>query len=322
MCSLAFINIVLMGLSMSRATPDEIRKHYRGALSSLVGKLENDRTVLAAILFGSLSYDEVWVNSDIDLWIIMQDGVKEGHVTLCEDDVNIQAQRIPRGVFKRRIEGDLAGGWLDFTFSKSTLLFTKDDSVAKWYDAIDHIGTRDRSFQLLRHATFLIPSLNKAEKYFYLKKDFEYSFWWLMQVVRELASIQVLLHNEAPGREVVHQALRYNPELFNAVYTDFVNQPKTHESVKRVLDQVNRYLQERTPDLFLPLLDYLEESSEVRKLSEIDDYFRKKIQGGGLEAACEWLVGQEVIQKLSSPIHLTEKSRIEVEEPAYYYDGE
>ena len=307
---------------MSPATPDEIRKHYRDALSSLVGKLESDRTVLAAILFGSLSYDEVWVNSDVDLWIIMQDGVKEGHVTLCEDDVNIQAQRIPRNVFKRRIEGGLGGGWLDFTFSKSTLLFTKDDSVAKWYDTIDRIGTRDRAFQLLRYSAFLIPSLYKAEKYFYLKKDFEYSFWWLMQVVRELASIQVLLHNEAPGREVVHQALKYNPRLFNAIYTDFVNQPKTQESVKRVLDLVNRSLEQWAPDLFRPPLDYLSESSEVRKLSEISDYFEKKIQGGGLEAACEWLVTQEIIQKLSSPIHLTEKSRIEVEEPAYYYYGD
>lgn len=307
---------------MSSVAPDEIRKRYRGALSSLVGKLKNDRTVLAAILFGSLSYDEVWLNSDIDLWIVMQDGVKEGHVTLCEDDVNIHAQRIPRSVFKRRIEGDLAGGWLDFTFSKSKLLFTKDDSVDKWYEDIDGIGTRDRAFQLLRYSAFLIPSLYKAEKYFYLKEDFEYSFWWLMQVVRELASIQVLLHNEAPGREVVHQALKYNPRLFNAIYTDFVNQPKTRESVKRVLDLVNRSLEQWAPDLFRPLLDYLSESSEVRKLSEISDYFEKKIQGGGLEAACEWLVTQEIIQKLSSPIHLTEKSRIEVEEPAYYYDGD
>ncbi len=307
---------------MPVAERESVENRYRSALSSLVAKLENDRWVLAAILFGSLSYDEVWVNSDIDLWIIMQDGVKEGHVTLCEDDVNIQAQRVSRSVFKRRIEGDLAGGWLDFTFSNSTLLFTRDESVAKWYHAFDRIGTRDRAFQLMRYASFLIPSLNKAEKYFYLKKDFEYSFWWLMQVVRELASIQVLMHNEAPGREVVHQALKYNPQLFNAIYTDFVSQVKTRDSVKRVLDLVNDYLEKKTCDLFRPLLDYLAESSEVRKFSEISDYFQKKIQGGGLEAACEWLVRQEIIQKLSSPVHLTEKSRIEVEEPAYYYDGD
>ena len=71
-------------------------------------KTRKDRTVVAAILFGSLSYDEVWKNSDIDLWLIMEDGQKEGEVTLCEYDVNIHAQRIPRGRFKRSIEGDLA----------------------------------------------------------------------------------------------------------------------------------------------------------------------------------------------------------------------
>ncbi len=299
---------------------EEIQKRYQHALSLLVKKLERDRTVLAAILFGSLSYDEVWKNSDIDLWIIMEDGQKPGGITLCENDINIHAQRIPRSTFKRNIEGDLAGGWLDFSFSRSTLLFTKDDSVAHWYQMIDRMGARDRAFQLMRYAVFLLPSLNKAEKYFYLKEDCEYSFWWLMQVVRGLASIEVILHNDVPAREVIHQALKYNPEFFTPVYTDFVNRPKTREAVAHILGLVNHYLEEKTFDLFRPLLDYLTESGEVRALSEIDDHFQKKIQGSGLEEACEWLVQQEVIEKLSSPVHLTDKSRIKVEEPAYYYD--
>ena len=305
---------------MSDSPRQETLERYQQALSSLVEKLENDRTVVAAILFGSLSYDEVWKNSDIDLWLIMEDGQKEGDVTLCESEVNIHAQRIPRSRFKRSIEGDLAGGWLDFSFSTSTLLFTKDDSVTQWYGTINRIGSRDQALQLMRHASYLIPSLNKAEKYFYLKEDYEYSFLWLMYVVRELASIEVILHSEAPAREVIHQALTHNPQFFTAVYTDFVNQPKTRETVEHVLSQVNGYLEEKTDCLFRPLLDYLTESAEVRSLSEINDYFRKKIQGGGLEEACEWLVRQDVIEKLSNPIHLTEKSRIRVEEPAYYYD--
>ena len=307
---------------MSNAPNQETQERYRQALSSLVEKLEKDRTVVAAILFGSLSYDEVWKNSDIDLWLIMEDGQKEGEVTLCEYDVNIHAQRIPRGRFKRSIEGDLAGGWLDFSFSTSTLLFTKDDSVTQWYSTINRIGSRDQAFQLMRHASYLIPSLNKAEKYFHLKEDYEYSFLWLMYVVRELASIEVILRNEAPSREVIHQALKRNPQFFTNVYTDFVNQPKTRETVGSALDRVNAYLEEKTDRLFRPLLDYLTESAEVRSLSEINDYFQKKIQGGGLEEACEWLVRQEIIDKLSTPIHLTEKSRIKVEEPAYYYDDD
>ena len=50
----------------------------QSALASLVEKLEQDRTVIAASLFGSLSYDEVWKNSDIDMWIIMDDSQKQG----------------------------------------------------------------------------------------------------------------------------------------------------------------------------------------------------------------------------------------------------
>jgi len=305
---------------MPIAVQEEIQKRYEKALASLTEKLEQDRIVVAAILFGSLSYDEVWENSDIDMWVVVEDDQKTRSLTLTEFDINIHAQLVNRSEFKRRIEGDLTGGWLDFTFTKSTLLFTKDDSIKEWYSTIDRVGTHDQTFQLMRAATFAMPSLNKAEKYFHLKEDYAYSFYWLLQVIRNLAVIEVVSQNEAPAREVIHQALKYNPKFFNTIYTDLMNQPKTKKSIQNALDQINHYLEEKAFDLFRPLLDYLTESAEVRSLSEINDYFNKKIRGGGLEEACEWLVKKDIIEKLAGPIRLTEKSRIEFEEPAYYYD--
>lgn len=305
---------------MPIALQEEIQKRYEKALTAIVEKLEQERAVLAAIVFGSLSYDEVWEKSDIDMWVIMEDGQKRHSVTLVENDINIHAQLVPRSTFKREIEGKLTGGWLDFSFAKSTLLFTKDDAIKAWYKDIDRVGTHDQTFQLMRNAAFSIPMLNKAEKYFHLKADYAYSFWWLMQVIRGLAAIEVILQNEAPAREVIHQALKFNPEFFSAVYTDLVHQPKTKKSMQHALDLVNGYLEDKAMDLFRPVLDYLTEAGEVRALSEINEYFHKKIQGGGLEEALEWLVQKEIVEKMAIPIHLTEKSRIEVEEPAYYYD--
>lgn len=305
---------------MPIALREEILKRYETALSTLVEKLERERTVLAAILFGSLSYDEVWENSDIDMWLIVEDGQKSRSLTLVENDINIHARMIPRSTFKRDLEGKLSGGWLDFSFAKSTLLFTKDDAVKTWYKGIHHVGTHDRAFQLMRYAAFAMPLLNKAEKYFHLKADYAYSFWWLMQVVRSLAAIEVILQHQAPAREVIHQALKYNPEFFTAVYTHLIDQPKTRTSMQCALDLVNHYLEDKAPDLFRPLLDYLTETGEVRALSEINDQFHKKIQGGGLEEALEWLVQKNIVEKLAAPVHLTEKSRVELEEPAYYCD--
>ena len=51
------------------------------------------------------------------------------------------------------------------------------------------------------------PLLDKAEKWLHVKDDPHYSFVWIMYVVNQLASIEAVMNGEAPGREVIHQAL-------------------------------------------------------------------------------------------------------------------
>jgi excinuclease ABC subunit A len=46
---------------------------FREALRQFVDKIEQDEQVIAAILLGSLSYDQVWEKSDIDLKLIVHD---------------------------------------------------------------------------------------------------------------------------------------------------------------------------------------------------------------------------------------------------------
>ena len=60
---------------MSRSQ-QAVQERYRRALDALTQKLQQDRTVLAAIVYGSYSYDQVWEKSDIDLWIVMADDPK------------------------------------------------------------------------------------------------------------------------------------------------------------------------------------------------------------------------------------------------------
>jgi len=43
------------------------QQRFSAALDALVGQIQNDRSILAAILCGSLSHDVVWEKSDIDL---------------------------------------------------------------------------------------------------------------------------------------------------------------------------------------------------------------------------------------------------------------
>src|SRR6185312_9915017 len=118
---------------------------YNEALESLVGKLKQDRYVLAAILCGSLSHDQVWQKSDIDLIIVGREEKKAGReFCLVENGINVHASLIPRGKFKAMIEGQLQSSFSHSLFSKSTLLFSHDETIRTWYENIERVGERDK----------------------------------------------------------------------------------------------------------------------------------------------------------------------------------
>ncbi|NKB70820.1 MAG: hypothetical protein GKR89_27430 [Candidatus Latescibacteria bacterium] len=302
----------------------QVQERYRKALEALTEKLQQDRTVLAAIVYGSYSYDTVWEKSDIDLWIIMVDDPKvrryKDHC-LTEHGVIVHANLVPRKRFQLNIEGSRQGGWLDFTFARSTLLFSKDESIAAWYKDVEHIGSRDRDYQLLGRSTNVLATLAKAQKWYKIRKDYDYSFLWLLNVADQLASIECILNGHAPGREVIHQALTFNPDFFNAIYTDLIAHKKNARTIGAALVCIEEYLDEHMWDFYKPLLDYLEESDGMRTVSEMEEHFAQ-FQIYGFDFACEWLVTKEILQKMSSPVKLTEKSRVELQEAAYYYDGD
>src|SRR5258708_35412882 len=95
--------------------------------------------------------------------------------------------------------------------TRSTLLFSTDETIQEYYLNVRHMGSKDREMQLLKSASSILPILTKAEKWLVIKKDPTYSFFWLMYLLNGLASIEVFWHGDIPGREVIQQALVYNP---------------------------------------------------------------------------------------------------------------
>ena len=296
---------------------------YNEALESFLGKVKQDRNIIAVLLFGSLSYDQVWKKSDIDIILIGRtDKHAEREFCLVENGVNIHALLMPRNKFHSALQGSLQNSFFHSSFAKSTLLYTTDETIREHYAHIDTLGTHDRDMQLLKMASNVLYTLAKAEKWHFVKHDLEYSFLWIMYSVDSLAKIETLLHGKMTSREVVQEALRLNPLFFGAVYTDLIHCPKDEKTIGAALDQINGYLDDRLAALFGPVLDYLADAGGVRTTSELNDYFRKQAQTGSLSAVYEWLADKGILQKVPSPIRLTDKSSAAfVDEAAYYYDG-
>jgi hypothetical protein len=106
------------------------------------------------------------------------------------------------------------------------------------------------------------------------------------------------------------------------IYSELLNAKKTRRGVEAALKAIDQYVAERSAALFGPVIDHLREAGEARSCSEIEDHFKRNFDVSGVTTACEYLADQGLIGKASTPVHLTRKSNVEVQELAFFYTGE
>lgn len=290
-------------------------------MASLTEKLQKDRTVLAAVLFGSMAYDTVWEKSDLDLAVIVEESVKEASFTLYEEGISVHAFLMTRSTFRKTMEGSLLGSFWTSILPRSRLLFTKDDSLSLLWENAGAIGERDKQAQLLQAGNACIPVLTKAEKWLRVKHDLPYTAYYLLQSAAQLAWVEVIAAGENPGREMLQHALRLNPTFFQRVYLDVLHEPKTEEALGAVLSLCDTYLTERIDRCFAPLLDWLAEADGPRSVRELDAHFEHHWRTKHLDLTCDWLADKGILDRVGVPMRLTKDSRVTVDEAGYYYGG-
>ena len=300
-----------------------VERVFTAALDRLIEDVRGDRSILAAILGGSLSYDTVWAKSDIDLVLVTTDErpdlrAAEPARALYSDGVNIHVLLVPRAQFRAIAEGAVRNSFMHSFLAKGRLLYTHDPSIEALVARLGDIGARDTTFQLLRAATAALPMIYKAHKFLATRGDLDYTALWVLAAARPLAQIEVFSRRLLADREVLLHALALNPAFFRIVYTDLLNAPKTHAAVQKALDAADGYLADRAPTLFAPVLDYLAQAGDARACGEIDAHFQRHFDVDGVTTACEYLADQGLVGKASAPVKLTKKSRIEVQELAFF----
>jgi uncharacterized protein len=286
--------------------------------------VKQDRSILAAILCGSLSHDTVWKKSDIDLALVTVDDKKVGTASLALNagGVNVHAFLMPRTEFRKIVEGTVRNSFMHSLLAKGRLLYTHDETIADLCAGLHEIGERDRQVQLLSAGTQALGPIDKAHKWFVTRGDLDYAALWMLYAATPLAKIEVIGAHLLADREVIPQAMKLNPAFFQTVYADLLNAKKTRKNVQAALEAIDGYLAQRAATLFRPVLDYLREVGEARSSTEIEAHFERNFDVKGVTAACEYLADQGLIGKASTPVQLTRKSNVLVQELAFVYTGD
>ena len=296
------------------------QRAFTAALDGLIAQVKQDRSVLAAVLCGSLSHDTVWSKSDIDLLLVTIDDrkVTGSDLALNADGINVHVMLVPRAEFRKMVDGSLRNSFTHSFLTKGRLLYATDPSIETLCASLADLGRRDMQVQLLRAACFGLPSIYKAHKWFLTRGDLEYTAVWLLHAATALAQMEVISRGLLVDREVLPQAARLNPTFFRTVYSDLLNQPKTKDRVAGALTAVDEFMAQHTQAAFAPVLDHLREVGEVRGCREIEDHFQRNFGITGVITVCEYLADQGLLGKAATPVRLTKKSNVEVQELAFY----
>lgn len=305
--------------SASPSSP--IQERFTEALDQLVAEVKRDKSILAALLCGSLAHDAVWAKSDIDLLLITVDDKKteSSGVALFANGVNVHALLMSRTQFRRMAEGSLRNSFMHSFVTKGRVLYTHDVTISAVCARLKDIGERDTQIQLLQAGIQALAPVDKAHKWMITRGDLDYTALWILYAATALARIEILSARRLTDREVIPQAIQLNPAFFKIVYSDLLNTKKTIHNVQAALDAIDAYLAKHTPALFGIVLDHLREVGDTRSASDLEAHFKRNFDVEGVTGACEYLSDRGLICKVSTPIQLTKRSNISVQEMAFTY---
>ena len=208
---------------------ESTRQQFTQALDALVAQVKEDRSILAAILCGSLSHDTVWAKSDIDLVLVTIDDrkVESADLALYADGVNVHAILMPRAEFRKTVEGSTRNSFMHSFLAKGRLLYTHDPTIADLCATLAGMGARDTQVQLLRAATSALrrstrPANGSSRAAISTTPRCGFS-----TPRRRWRGSRSSVRRLLADREVIPQAMELNPAFFKTIYADLLNAKKT-----------------------------------------------------------------------------------------------
>ncbi|WDV44871.1 AraC family transcriptional regulator [Clostridiaceae bacterium M8S5] len=300
----------------------DLQKKYMKAVERLCNRLKQDKNILAVIISGSLSYDQVWEKSDIDISIIVNDGCKlKSEICLLEEDIYVDGHVITRSDFKGLLNKSLKSSFFYSYYSLSTMIYCKDESIRELFEEIsnnDNSPEKDKSVMLMNNIAYILCRIYKAEKWLKVKSDVRYAYLWITEALRYIASIEVIMNDGVPSREVILQALKYKNPLIDKLYIGLMDQKKNSINISQAIDMIYAYLRENVEVICKTVLDYFDSTNKMKPLSMIAQDFKNALNANVICEVCEWLCDEGILVKDMSEIRITKKGNTIVYEPAYF----
>ena len=287
------------------------------AMNRFVDKVKGDPHVIALLLWGSLSYYEVWEKSNIEFTMLVRDKSASVMTHFFGDadgyELNLHLMEVSK--FKEALQRSRAGEFWHSAWSKGTFVYTKDESLLTFFEEVRKAGKDDLVRTFIRFIDMMMGATVKAEKWITLYGNALYAQRFLHMAYMQAADLVLMQHGEEPTRESVLRAMELEPEFMHEVFVVPTTTAMTVTDVQRVLGVIEAYLVEHMDWWSKPILRFLSDGEE-----KTASHIGKQVGAG--YRALDFLARRGIITRITKPSRVFKKSKLTIDEVAYIYHKE
>ena len=285
------------------------------AFQTVVNQIKKNKKVVALFTFGSIVSGDVWEESDIDLFLIYEDGFEKIRDVYSEvREVPVHTKILNKNSFLELYKNDGKKGFAKKLLCNSKLVFSRDNEISSAYNNSRYTMQSHTEVWNLVYLGKLLKDIGISKKYLQnggLKTSYEV-------LIRTLDSFSKLLIN-LNGYTVTKDSLVMATNLsnnFKEVVDKLFMEPINEKIIKDTINYIEKFLDDNIVRASSALIDYLCEEYEYMNSYEISSYNAFKEFDIKMENILKELAKREVISKKSRALY-DEEGNLILDENVY-----
>lgn len=231
---------------------------YQKVFNKFVDNLKANKNVLAVMVFGSMVSGDLWEESDIDLFVIIDEKLDEiKNIYIVEKNIPVHIKLLSKNKLFYH-NHNIQDGFLHRVFAGSRLVFSKDTDITSKYDNGRYYSDIDRDRWNLVYLGNFIKLLGVCKKY--ISNDSVYTaYTTTVLCAEEYAKLFVNSSGYMINNNAINMAVNTNDKF--KVYVDalFFKKESSQKTLKDIIQYMGKNVDDNMESLASFLINYMRE---------------------------------------------------------------
>ncbi|MGL4991202.1 MAG: nucleotidyltransferase domain-containing protein [Sarcina sp.] len=293
-------------------------KEYQTAYNSIIDELKNNSSVLGVTVFGSIMTGDIWKNSDIDLFVIVEDNsTKEKDIYAQKFNIDIHMKILTKNEFLNFRENFVGGGKLHRKLISSKLVIANDREIIDKYNYYKFLNDNDKERWNLLYLGELIRAKGLCDKAISNGKIYN-AIYSSLKLGESVAKIYLNLNGYLISSDPLTMAISLNDDFKNCM--DKVIADSNKESIENLIFTTEMFLSKNIKNIASLLLKKLKEAKKplsINEIKNIDEFIKMPIE---FDKILRELYQRNIVKRGEREIFISNEKKL-AQEVIYYYEN-